>query len=220
MHASGPDGAQVRRDYSKIHLDARQIAAGEYMNHLGGRAAAWRKRGEFQLELLRFMGLSHDHRLLDVGCGPIRAGLHFIRHLAAGGYTGVDFNPSFIQAAHRIVDEAALAASMPSISVLEEFDFRSVAGVFDWILAFSVLNHCIAEDRQRFFRRVHHVMHGASRLVVTHGAWFEESILAGSGLVLRRRIDSESALPPELALARWGFDGPGDRLPILEFVRV
>lgn len=204
----------MRRDYSAIHLDAGQIAAGEYRNYLGGKAEAWQKRGEFQLELLRFMGLDTGDRLLDVGCGPIRAGVHFIRHLDAGGYT---FNPSFIEAARQVVDEMVLAEREPSISLLEDFDFRRVAGTFDWILCFSVLNHCIEEDRRKFFERVRAVMHDASRLVVTHGSWFDKAFLAGSGLVLRRTIASESELPPELAFAHWGFGESGDRLPILEF---
>lgn len=207
----------MRRDYSAIQLDSSQIAAGEYKNHLGGKAAAWGKRGEFQLELLRFLGLQTHARMLDVGCGPIRAGVHFIRYLDAGGYTGVDFNPSFIEAARQIVDEAGLAECAPSILVLEDFDFRLVTGTFDWILCFSVLNHCIEEDRRKFFEGIHRVMHDASRLVVTHGEWFDEAFLAGSGLVLRRRIGSESELPPELAFAHWGFGEPGDRIPILEF---
>ena len=207
----------MRRDYSTIHLDSSQIAAGEYKNHLGGKAAAWHTRGEFQLELLRFLGLEADERLLDVGCGPLRAGVHFIRHLNAGGYEGVDFNPSFIEAARQVVDEAGLAERSPVVRVLVDFDFRRINGTFDWILCFSVLNHCVESDRRLFFERVHLVMHDASRLVVTHGSWFDETLLAGSGLALRRRISNESELPSALAFARWGFGGSGDRLPILEF---
>lgn len=207
----------MRRDYSAIHLDASQIAAGEYKNHLGGKAAAWDKRGEFQLELLKFMGLRKDDHLLDVGCGPVRAGVHFIRHLDAGGYAGVDFNPSFVEAARLVVQQAQLASRSPSISVLDDFDFRNVEGTFDWILCFSVLNHCIEDDRRKFFERIHHVMHATSRLVVTHGGWFEETCIAGTGLALQRRIEDESELPPRLAFARWGFGETGDRLPLLEF---
>lgn len=209
----------MRRDYSTIHMDAAQIASGEYKNHLGGRAAGWDKRGAFQLELLRFMGLEQSDRLLDVGCGPIRAGVHFIRHLETGHYTGVDFNPSFIEAASRIVETSGLASRAPSISLLDDFDFARVDGSFDWILCFSVLNHCIEEDRRKFFERVRHVMGPASRLVVTHGDWFEEASIAGTGLLLRRRIEDESELPSRLAFAHWGFGEVGDRLPILEFVQ-
>jgi SAM-dependent methyltransferase len=207
----------MRRDYSRIHLDATQIAAGDYKNHLGGKANAWQRRGEFQLELLKSLGLRIQDRLLDVGCGPIRGGVHFIRHLEVGGYAGVDFNPSFIEAAKGIVEEAGLASRAPSVSVIEDFDFGCLERTFDWVLCFSVLNHCIEDDRRTFFERIRHVMHADSRLVVTHGGWFDAACLDGTGLALQRTIEGESELPPRLAFADWGFGEAGDRLPILEF---
>lgn len=207
----------MRRDYSRIHLDAAQIAAGEYKNHLGGKAGAWDRRGAFQLELMKFLGLGASDRLLDAGCGPIRAGVHFIRYLDAGGYTGVDFNASFVESAQRIIEVQGLAARAPAVSVLENFDFARLGAKFEWILSFSVLNHCLEEDRRRFFAHLPHAMHPASRAVVTHAGWFDETCIADTGLALERAIDDPSGLPAALAFDRWDFNGTGDRLPILQF---
>jgi SAM-dependent methyltransferase len=203
------------RDYSKIQLDPAQIAAQGYKEYLGGRAAEWERRGSFQLALLRELGLPPGATLLDIGCGPIRAGVHFIDFLAPGHYTGVDFNPSFIEAARQIVAGGALAARTPRLEVLADFDFPRLGARYDWLLCFSVLNHCDARQRRDFFDRVPAVMDAGSRLVVTHAAWFDPAQLAGTPLRVERTIAGERELPEALALRHWGFGDVGDRLPIV-----
>lgn len=213
-------GSGRSRDYSRVQLDDAQIDAGAYKNFLGGRGEGWEARGAFQLELLRHLGLQPEHSLLDIGCGPIRGGVHFIRYLDAGGYRGVDYNPSFIEAARRLIEAGAdLDAKRPEVSLLADFDFATLGRSFDRLLCFSVLNHCDATARERFFERVPTVMHAGSRLLVTHAAWFEDSMLRDVPLAVVGRIETEDQLPTALALVDWGFDGVRDRLPMVEFAR-
>ena len=42
--------------------------------------------------LLTTLGLRQHHKLLDVGCGSLRAGRLFIPYLNAGNYTGIEPN--------------------------------------------------------------------------------------------------------------------------------
>ena len=49
--------------------------------------------GAAQFALLYALGLREHHRLLDIGCGSLRAGRMLISYLAPGGYTGVDPQP-------------------------------------------------------------------------------------------------------------------------------
>lgn len=205
-------------DYSTIKLSGKEIAAGAYKKYLGGGAKDWEKRGAFQVELLCGLGLNSEHTLLDVGCGPLRAGVHFIRFLQPGNYWGVDFNASFIEAAHLLLAQSGMAGAAPQVSVLNAFDFKSLGRTFDFVLCFSVLNHCAEPDRALFFERVGNAMHGGSRLIVTHAGWFAPGRPTGN-LRLSRSLDTEAALGAGLRFKDWGFeDGPGDRLPILEFV--
>ena len=103
--------------------------------------------------------------------------------------------------------------------MLDAFDFESLGRTFDFLLCFSVLNHCTESDRALFFERVGNAMHGHSRLIVTHARWFAPGRSTGD-LRLARSLDTEAALGAGLRFKDWGFDdGPGDRLPILEFAR-
>jgi SAM-dependent methyltransferase len=220
--AAPPDrgGGQPRRDYSRVRLDDAQIAAGQYKNFLGGKAEQWDRRGAFQLALLRWLGLQPGESLLDVGCGPIRGGVHFIRFLDPGGYAGVDYNASFVAAAQGLVAaDPALAAKSPQLTRLPAFELDTLGRTFDRLLCFSVLNHCDEPMRARFFANVPAAMHAGSRLLVTHAAWFDPARLDGTALRVERAFADEAALPAELRLADWGFDGPGDRLPIVELMR-
>ena len=128
--------------YSKIELDDETIERGAYKKYLGGGAEKWESRGLFQLSLLRTAGMLPSSRLLDVGCGPIRAGVHFISFLNAGNYYGVDYNNSFIKAASLLVAEKGLSGQHPTLRVVSDFDFSALNQQFDFVNVFSVLNHC------------------------------------------------------------------------------
>lgn len=207
----------AKKDYSKIILSPGQIDAGEHKNHLGGGAAHWRQRGAFQLALLQWTGLEPHDTLLDIGCGPLRAGIHIIRFLENGNYRGVDFNASFIQAAHELLRQEQLSSIAPRITALQEFDFATLAETFDYLLCFSVLNHCSDADRKLFFKRVPAVMHADSRLFVTHAGWFDAREFASLPVRVETIHRSEQDLPAHLGFRHWGFGEPGDRIPIMEF---
>lgn len=207
----------ARKDYSKIALTPQQIEAGEHRNHLGGGPREWRKRGAFQLALLQWLGLQPQDTLLDVGCGPLRGGIHLMEFLQRGNYRGVDFNASFIEAAHALLEQEHLSPASSQVSVLQEFDFASLGRTFDFIFCFSVLNHCSDGERALFFERVPTVMTPRSRLVITHAGWFDASADARLPVAVSNTYASESQLAPDLKFSEWGFGAAGDRLPIMEF---
>ncbi|MEP7241878.1 MAG: class I SAM-dependent methyltransferase [Devosia sp.] len=136
--------------YTKLLSDAA-IAAGEHKKLLGGGAAQWEARGAAQLEFMRQQGLSEPSRLLDIGCGPGRAAVHFIAFLEANGYCGIDYNASFIRAADLAVEHLGLTAKAPRFEVIDDFEVGALGRRFDFALAFSVLNHCTAAQRSAFF---------------------------------------------------------------------
>ena len=77
-----------------------------YKNDLGGGAPEWECRGKFQLYLLQKLGLQSNHSFLDIGCGPIRGGEHFIKFLNKNKYTGIDRNDNYIKISKHIVENS------------------------------------------------------------------------------------------------------------------
>ena len=64
--------------YSGREFSPAEIEAGAHRAFIGG---IWDTHGERQLEYLKRTGFQPHHRLLDIGCGPFRAGRHFIDYL-------------------------------------------------------------------------------------------------------------------------------------------
>lgn len=197
-HLFGVKG--VAGKYTNLEFDDAAIESGDYKLHLGGGSEAWDARGLFQLDMLRSCGLDPASRLLDVGCGPLRAGLHFIRYLNAGNYYGFDYNKSFVTAGQRLIAEHDLTAKQPSIVELADFDLSGVTRTFDYAIAFSVLNHCTEAQRQLFFAHIGRCLGSGAKLVISHARWLKEADIAPARLVVRRRFETS-----DLDLSRYGW---------------
>jgi SAM-dependent methyltransferase len=107
-----------------------------------GNVRHWDTIGRLQFEYLVERGLEPRHYLLDVGCGPLRGGIHFIRHLEAGHYYGVDLNAPVLEEARRLeLPRQGLVEKKPTLVVMDDFDFRLLERQFDYAIAQSVFTH-------------------------------------------------------------------------------
>ncbi len=210
-------------DYRRLVLSARRIRRGAHRDQLGGGAAHWMQRGAFQLALLRHLGLARGQRLLDVGCGPLRGGVPLIDFLGIDAYRGIDANASLVAAAHHELAARGLRAAVPRVTELHDFAFASLGETFDWLLCFSVLNHCTRDERVRFFAAARNAMAPGARIVVTHATWWGDDQAAGSAreeFDVVRWLASGRDFPADLAPTRWSFpEGAGGPLPIAVIAR-
>jgi SAM-dependent methyltransferase len=106
---------------------------------IGGK---WDELGKLQFDYMVEHGMRPEHTLLDVGCGPLRGGVNFIRYLDAGNYTGVEKDPRKL-AAGRDVELPAygLVEKRPRLVVMESFDFPALGRSYDYAIAQSVFTH-------------------------------------------------------------------------------
>jgi len=203
--------------YSTIKLSEAQIQNRGYKEYLGGGKEHWETRGAFQLYFLKKMGLQPHDRLLDAGCGPLRSGVHFIHYLAPGHYCGIDSNPDFIRVARETVaQDGALQDKAPRLEYVIDFDFPALDGAFTFVLAFSVLNHCDIAMRRLFFEKISRVTTPASKIFLTHGHWYQDSLLSHTRLTRTRTIASARDIAPDLDMQAWGWPPKESIFPILE----
>ncbi len=205
--------------YSHVRLTDEDIEGKAYRELLGGGGEGWEKRGAFQLFFLQRMGLQPGMRFLDIGCGPLRAGSHFINFLERGKYHGVDYNEDFIRTARKVVAESThLRSKRPIIELCDKFGVTTMKGAFDCVLLFSVLNHCPKEEVAFFFDSLHLKLHENSRVYISHALWFREHLLEGTRLRLSRRFDEARQIAPRLRMSDWGWENEKSIFPILEIV--
>jgi ubiquinone/menaquinone biosynthesis C-methylase UbiE len=121
-------------------LSAEEISTGEHREFVGG---LWEHLGALQLGFLVGRGLRPSMRLLDLGCGCLRGGIHFVRYLDPGNYFGMDVNESLLVAGWNELEEAGLRDRLPQGNLLANGSFEAWRfGVdFDFVLAQSVFTH-------------------------------------------------------------------------------
>lgn len=137
MTAESGNPMQGINSYGR-ELTADSIRSGEHRNFIGGM---WDEIGVLQFNFLRQHGLQPQHRLLDIGCGCLRGGLHFIDYLDQGNYAGLDINRSLIEAAHQEVANAGLQHKQPQLLVDEAFQLHRFEASFDYMLSISLFTH-------------------------------------------------------------------------------
>ena len=156
--------ARIKKLYSqKNYLDA-------YSEHtdvrvrkdphsaVGGR---WEQMGQIQFAFLVKYGLEPHHTMLDIGCGTLRAGNHFIRYLNPGNYTGIDISSEAIEYGKKLVCEKGLSSKQARIILSENknLKFEEFSGVkFDYLLAQSVFTHLKPEHIEECFKYVGQIM--------------------------------------------------------------
>lgn len=156
------------KDYLDAYAEHTDLRVEEdFRAAVGGN---WKRMGELQFEFVVKNGLKPHHRMLDIGCGTLRAGRHFIRYLDAGNYTGTDISARAIEVAGQLVRDQGLSEKRPRLLVsthknlrFEEFEPEG----FDYLLAQSVFTHLKPEHIEECFQHVGRIMRAQSPFFFT-----------------------------------------------------
>jgi SAM-dependent methyltransferase len=110
---------------------------------VGDRATRrWHEIGQLQFDYLRSHDLQPHHRLLEIGCGNLRAGWHFVRYLDAGHYYGIDISAEALMSAQGTIAHKGLAAKLPYLALVDNLRFEFLPDeCFDVVHAHSVFSH-------------------------------------------------------------------------------
>jgi SAM-dependent methyltransferase len=102
----------------------------------------WDEIGTLQYRFLSERGLLPQHRFLDIGCGSLRGGIHFIRYLEAGHYYGIDRDQNLLDAGRQFeLGLQEFSRRRPTLLCRDDFDFTRFGVEFDYALAQSVFTH-------------------------------------------------------------------------------
>ena len=127
--------------------DTAAEAHADHRDFVGGDGPMWDAIGRLQIDFLRSRGLAPHHRFVDVACGSLRGGLHFIRYLDPGRYTGVDKHIELV--IYSVAAELGLddfRVKTPHFVISDSFEFGKTEGGFHFGLAQSLFTHLTAAD--------------------------------------------------------------------------
>ncbi len=135
-----------------------------YKMEIGG---LWDVVGALQFEFLKSQGLKPGHEFIDVGCGSLRGGMHFIRFLDAGKYHGIDISPRILGAARMELKQNKLEAKKPALRHTTTFDLAAFGTAFDFGIAQSVFTHLPLNDIVRCLMTMEKVLAPGGKFFAT-----------------------------------------------------
>ena len=110
-----------------------------HRRYVGG---LWDEMGSWQFDLVVRNGLRPNHYLLDVGCGSLRAGVHFIPYLTTGHYLGIDKEAELIRLGiEQELGEQLYRNKTPQLLISETFEFEQFTARPHYALAQSLFTH-------------------------------------------------------------------------------
>jgi len=151
------NGEMLSAYYDKAGIEAA-VNSGGHRSVVGG---LWEEIGQLQIDFLVSRGLRPQHRLLDIGCGSLRAGVKFVRYLDPERYFGTDINQSLMTAGYDIeLTNERLTDKLPRshLVVDDGFDFSWCPVDFDFVLAQSVFTHLPLNFLRVCLERLHKVV--------------------------------------------------------------
>ncbi|MGZ4105601.1 MAG: class I SAM-dependent methyltransferase [Actinomycetota bacterium] len=100
------------------------------------------KSGRLQLATLIQEGLYPSSKVLDVGCGSLRAGYWLMNFLEPGCYFGIEPRVHEVEEGLRyIVEPELIEYAKPKFAHNEDFDLTVFGTTFDFVLARSIWSH-------------------------------------------------------------------------------
>lgn len=114
---------------------------------LGFPPMDFERGGREQFSFLLKSGLSPDSKIVDLGCGPLRAGYWLIHFLDAGCYCGIEPHTGRLDMGiNSILEPEIIKAKSPRFDTNPNFDTSVFGEKFDFFLAYSIWTH--ASKRQ------------------------------------------------------------------------
>jgi SAM-dependent methyltransferase len=120
----------------------RRAEAISQMVFLGGGLDDFELVGRLQLITLLGAGLDFNSKVLDIGCGCLRAGYWLIHFLNPSCYFGIEPNREMLEAGlHGLFEPGVLDLKRPKFDHNAQFNSSVFGEKFDFFLARSVWTH-------------------------------------------------------------------------------
>jgi len=121
---------------------ARLDPGAEHYRAYVGPPGEYDVMGATQFRLLTALGLRETHKLLDFGCGSLRAGRLLIPYLLPGNYFGLEPNKWLIEdGIERELGRDILRVKRPTFRHDEDFKASHFGVKFDFMVAQSIFSH-------------------------------------------------------------------------------
>ncbi len=148
----------MENNYVDKHLSVDWREGKDHRGVIGG---LWDEIGKLQFDYMKQQGLQPDHSLIDIGCGSLRGGTHFIPYLNPHQYYGFDINRSLIDAGlnHEVSDEnRQTKIKHDNFHAAQDFDFPEHWQDIDCALSISLFTHLTLNTIRQCLMKTHKIL--------------------------------------------------------------
>lgn len=143
---------------TRDEINALRPGSKHYMAYVGW-PAKFEQIGKMQFSLLRAAGMTPESKVLDIGCGSLRAGMHIIPFLGTGNYYGIEPHQWLIdEGINNLFEPGVIDEKRPSFSNNDNFDLSVFNTKFDFIIAQSIFSHTPAAQIKTCIDSAHKVL--------------------------------------------------------------
>ncbi len=122
------------------------IALLGHRRYVGGQ---WDKIGKMQFDFIVTRGMKTTDCFLDVACGALRGGVHYINYLEKGNYLGIDKEQSLIDVGiEKELGKELYDAKAPEFVLSDSFEFEKFSKKPQYAIALSLFTHLNPDDIQ------------------------------------------------------------------------
>lgn len=151
--------------------------------------------GRYAFEHLLGCGLKPEDRVLDIGCGAGRLGIHLIRLLDTGNYFGLDAHKNSLRAfAEYEIFLNGLIDKRPRLLRTRDFAADHFGVAFKWMIDISTTIHLPDKQLLPAFRRLATALATEGRLFCSPPARLSSDDMIKLGLVFEREVRQDCPL--------------------------
>jgi SAM-dependent methyltransferase len=115
--------------------------------------------------------------VVDYGCGTLRVGRHFIKHLGAGNYIGMDLDERILNTGALLLADTEITSKKPILLTINENNLEQVAAKRPrFIFSRGVLHHVPPTELDQFFRNISYIGENAIILIEVKRGFTTEQI--------------------------------------------
>lgn len=129
------------------------IGAAGHRGYVGGK---WDEIGKLQFDFMVGRGLAPEHVFVDVACGSLRGGVHFIKYLDPGNYLGIEKERSLVRSGltHEL-PRAVRKEKRPEFVISDAFEFSRFSKRPRFAIAQSLFTHLVPEQIELCLANLH-----------------------------------------------------------------
>jgi SAM-dependent methyltransferase len=152
----------------EVQIPAQDLNAGdEHYRAYVGPPNRYDLVGAAQFNILTSLGLRQHHKLLDIGCGSLRAGRLFLPYLLPGNYYGIEPEPWLIQKGlEEEIGQSIIDIKKPRFDHNADFNLQVFGETFDYMVAQSIFSHASQQQINTCLQQVRRTLNPGGMFAV------------------------------------------------------